>query len=61
MAVLPDMLKSIPKETEIVIVDNASSDTSKLKSLTKGPNITLILNKKNKSTPPLREEYEIRE
>ena len=48
MAVLPDMLKSIPKETEIVIVDNASSDTSKLKSLTKGPNITLILNKKNK-------------
>ena len=34
MAVLPNMLRSIPKETAIVIVDNASSDTSELKSLT---------------------------
>ena len=48
MAVLPDMLKSIPTETAIVIVDNASSDTAELKSLAKDPNITLILNKKNK-------------
>ena len=30
MAVLPNMLKSIPKETAIVIVDNASSDTARL-------------------------------
>jgi len=48
MTVLPNMLKSIPKETAIVIVDNASSDTAELKSLAKDPNITLILNKKNK-------------
>jgi GT2 family glycosyltransferase len=48
MAVLPNMLKSIPKETAIVIVDNASDDTAELKSLAKDSNITLILNKKNK-------------
>lgn len=49
MAVLPNMLKSIPKETAIVIVDNASGDTAELKSLAKDPNITLILNKKIKA------------
>jgi len=42
------MLRSIPKETAIVIVDNASNDTAELKSLAKNPNIILILNKKNK-------------
>jgi N-acetylglucosaminyl-diphospho-decaprenol L-rhamnosyltransferase len=46
MAVLPNMLKSIPKET--VIVDNASRDSEKLKYLANNSNATLILNEKNK-------------
>jgi len=49
MATLPNILKSIPKETVIIIVDNASSDTAELKPLAKDPNITLILNKKIKA------------
>ena len=48
MAVLPNMLKSIPKETEIIIVDNASSDAAELKRLAENSNATLIFNKKNK-------------
>lgn len=49
MAVLPNMLKSIPKATAIVIVDNASDDVAELKHLVKSSNITLILNKKIKA------------
>ena len=48
MAVLPNMLKSIPKATAIVIIDNASNDIAELKHLVKNLNVTLILNKKNK-------------
>ena len=47
MAVLPNMLKSIPKATAIVIVDNASEDIAELKHLVKNLNVTLILNEKN--------------
>jgi len=48
MAVLPNMLESIPKSTAIVIIDNASDDIAELKNLVKNLNVTLILNKKNK-------------
>ena len=48
MAVLPNMLKSIPKATAIVIIDNASNDIAELKHLVQNLNVTLILNKKNK-------------
>ena len=49
MAVLPNMLKSIPKATAIVIIDNASNDIAELKHLVKNLNVTLILNKKIKA------------
>jgi N-acetylglucosaminyl-diphospho-decaprenol L-rhamnosyltransferase len=48
MAVLPNMLKSIPKGTAIVKVDNASRDSEQLKYLANNSNATLILNEKNK-------------
>ena len=48
MGVLPDMLKSIPPETPIVIVDNASEDILKLKALSKRVNAKLIINTVNK-------------
>ena len=48
MGVLPDMLKSIPLETPIVIVDNASEDILKLKALSKRVNAKLIINTVNK-------------
>ena len=49
MAVLPNMLKSIPKTTAIVIIDNASDDIAELKHLVKNSNVTLILNEKIKA------------
>jgi len=42
MAVLPNMLESIPKSTAIVIIDNASDDIAELKNLVKNLNVTLI-------------------
>ncbi|MEP1353718.1 MAG: glycosyltransferase family 2 protein [Tateyamaria sp.] len=47
MAVLPAMLKSVPKGTPVVVVDNASSDTDPLKALTDEYGATLQLNEGN--------------
>ncbi|MEP1201938.1 glycosyltransferase family 2 protein [Tateyamaria sp.] len=47
MAVLPAMLKSVPKGTTVVVVDNASSDTDPLKALTDEYGATLQLNEDN--------------
>lgn len=48
MAVLPDMIKSIPIETPVIIVDNASEDIKKVKALSKSVNAKLIINTVNK-------------
>lgn len=47
MAVLPVMLKSVPKGTPVIVVDNASSDTAALKELTEEYGATLQLNTEN--------------
>ena len=47
MAVLPAMLKSIPKGTPVILVDNASSDTAALQSLADEHGATLQLNADN--------------
>ena len=47
LAVLPAMLKSIPAETPVIIVDNASSDTAGLKELADKHDATLQLNEDN--------------
>ncbi|WP_425092813.1 glycosyltransferase family 2 protein [Tropicimonas sp. S265A] len=50
MAVLPDMLASVPKGVKVVIVDNASDAAalSKLRQLTAARGATLLENKENK-------------
>ena len=47
MAVLPDMLNSLPPETPIVLVDNSSDDRTALQALAQSHNATLILNDEN--------------
>ncbi|MEO9572770.1 MAG: glycosyltransferase [Tateyamaria sp.] len=47
MAVLPAMLKSVPKGTPVVVVDNASSDAGALKALTDEYGAILHLNTNN--------------
>ena len=47
MAVLPSMLKSVPADTPVVLVDNASSDTDALQELAQAHNAALHLNKDN--------------
>jgi len=47
MAVLPAMLESVPSGTPVILVDNASSDTSALQSLADGHGATLQLNADN--------------
>ena len=47
LAVLPAMLKSIPKGTPVILVDNASSDTAALQKLAHDHDATLQLNADN--------------
>lgn len=47
LAVLPAMLKSIPKGTPVILVDNASSDTAALQKLAHDHDVTLQLNADN--------------
>ena len=47
MAVLPTMLRSIPADTPVILVDNASPDTSALRELAASHGATLKLNDKN--------------
>ena len=42
MTALPNMLKSIPKETAILILDNASRDSKQLKYLENNSYATLL-------------------
>ena len=45
--VLPSMLASLPSETPVIIVDNASSDVAALRVLVHLPNVALIENPSN--------------
>ena len=47
LAVLPAMLKSVPKGTPVILVDNASFDTGKLQKLAQDHDATLHLNADN--------------
>ena len=47
LAVLPDMLDSIPEGTRVIMVDNASSDPAALKALADQHNATLLRNEEN--------------
>ncbi|MEO9516975.1 MAG: glycosyltransferase family 2 protein [Paracoccaceae bacterium] len=47
LAVVPDMLKSVPSETPVVLVDNNSSDTDTLKVMADDHGATLQLNAQN--------------
>lgn len=47
MAVLPMMLQSLPAGTSVIIVDNASTDTTALQDLCRRHSARLILNSKN--------------
>ncbi|KIN73328.1 glycosyltransferase family 2 protein [Sulfitobacter guttiformis] len=47
MAVLPAMLKSVPAGTPVIMVDNASSDTSALQKLADEHGVELLLNTDN--------------
>jgi GT2 family glycosyltransferase len=47
MAVLPQMLKSVPEGVNVVLVDNASAETATLKTLAKAHGAELQLNAEN--------------
>ncbi len=47
LAVLPSMLKSVPSDTPVVLVDNASSDPDALQELAREHGATLLLNAGN--------------
>ena len=47
LAVLPDMLKSVPSGTRVILVDNASTDPEALQKLAEAHGATLHLNTEN--------------